>query len=159
MYSVCILTYVSMYLYSYPSTHGISGLDAGGTGVLFEGRQKMTIERTQKYTTRPRSSKFGDALGSQGQVNSEMHFEAVIEQVWRCNWRLRLSELRDGLGGGDRASLEMHWEAVIERIWRCTGRLRLSELRDALGGRDRASWEEYLEVVDLDAVDERRAKS
>jgi len=30
MYSVCILIYVSMYLYSYPSTHAISGLAAGG---------------------------------------------------------------------------------------------------------------------------------
>jgi len=47
-------------------------------------------------------------------VNSEMHFEAVIERVWRCNWRPRLSELRDTLGGRDRASLEMHLEAEIE---------------------------------------------
>jgi hypothetical protein len=30
MYSVCILIYVSMYLYSNPSTHAISGLAAGG---------------------------------------------------------------------------------------------------------------------------------
>jgi len=30
MYSVCILIYVSMYLYSYPSTHTTSGLAAGG---------------------------------------------------------------------------------------------------------------------------------
>jgi len=29
MYSVCILIYVFMYLYSYPSTHSISGLAAG----------------------------------------------------------------------------------------------------------------------------------
>jgi len=47
-------------------------------------------------------------------VNSEMHFEAVIEGVWRCNWRPRLSELRDALGGRDRVSLEMHLEAEIE---------------------------------------------
>jgi len=47
-------------------------------------------------------------------VNSEMHFEAVIERVWRCNWRPRLSELRDTLRGRDRASLEMHLEAEIE---------------------------------------------
>jgi hypothetical protein len=68
-------------------------------------------------------------------VNSEIHFEAMIERVWRCNWRPRLSQLRDALGGRDRVSLEMHWEAVInaslemhfeavmERDWRCTGRL------------------------------------
>jgi len=30
MYSVCILIYVSMCLYSYPSTHGISGLAPDG---------------------------------------------------------------------------------------------------------------------------------
>jgi len=46
-----------------------------------------------------------------------MHWEAVIEQVWRCNWRPRLSELRDALGSRDLASLEMHWEAVIELVW------------------------------------------
>jgi len=43
-----------------------------------------------------------------------MHFEAVIEHVWRCNWRPGLSELRDTLGGRDRASLERHLEAEIE---------------------------------------------
>jgi len=43
-----------------------------------------------------------------------MHFEAVIERVWRCNWRPRLSELGDALGGRDRASLQMHLEAEIE---------------------------------------------
>jgi hypothetical protein len=47
-------------------------------------------------------------------VNSEMHFEAVIELVWRCTWRPKSSELRDALGGRDRSSVEMHWEAKIE---------------------------------------------
>jgi len=47
-------------------------------------------------------------------VNSEMHWEAVIERVWRCTWRPRLSELTDALGGRDRASLDMHLEAEIE---------------------------------------------
>ena len=50
-------------------------------------------------------------------MNSEMHSQAVIVQVWRCTWRPKLSELRDALGGRDRryrASLEMHFEAVIE---------------------------------------------
>jgi hypothetical protein len=55
-------------------------------------------------------------------VNSEMHFEAVVERVWRCNWKPRLSELRDTLRGRDRASLEMHLEAMIERDWRSTWR-------------------------------------
>ena len=43
-----------------------------------------------------------------------MHFEAVIERVWRCNWRPRLSELREALEGRDRASLDMQLEAEIE---------------------------------------------
>ena len=47
-------------------------------------------------------------------MNSEMHFEAVIKQVWRCNWRWRLSELRDALGGHDQASLEIKLETEIE---------------------------------------------
>jgi hypothetical protein len=64
-------------------------------------------------------SKCGDALGGRGRVNSETHFEAVIERVWRCNWRPRLSELRDLLGGHEWAGLAMHWEAMIERVWRC----------------------------------------
>jgi len=63
-------------------------------------------------------------------VNSEMHFQAVIERVWRCNWRPRMSELRDALGGRDRASLEMHFEAMIERVCRCNWGPRLSELRE-----------------------------
>jgi hypothetical protein len=45
-------------------------------------------------------------------VNSEMHFEAVIERVWRCNWRPRSSELRAALAGYDRARLEEYLEAV-----------------------------------------------
>ena len=49
-----------------------------------------------------------------------MHWEAMIERVWRCTWRPRLSELRDALGGRDRASLDMHMEAGIECTQRCT---------------------------------------
>jgi len=47
-------------------------------------------------------------------VNSEIHWEAVIERVWRCTWRPRSSELRAALGGRDRGSLEMHLEAEIK---------------------------------------------
>ena len=47
-------------------------------------------------------------------MNSEMHSEAVTEQVWRCTWKPRWSELRDALTGRDRASLDMHLEADIE---------------------------------------------
>jgi len=120
MHSVCILIYVTMYLYSYLSTHRISGLAARGDWEQFMVRLKMTIEWTQRYTPRPRSSRFKDAIGARDWVNSEMHREAVIEQVWRCDRRLRLSEHRDALGGLDRVSLDMHLKAGIEWTQRCT---------------------------------------
>jgi len=47
-------------------------------------------------------------------VYTEIHSEAVIEQVWTCNYGLRLSELRESLRGRDRTSVEMYFEAVIE---------------------------------------------
>jgi hypothetical protein len=73
-------------------------------------------------------------LEAEIKLNSEMHWEARIELVWRYILRPRLSssemhleagdlvELQDALGGHDRASLEMHLEAVIKRIWRYTWR-------------------------------------
>jgi hypothetical protein len=61
-------------------------------------------------------SELRDALGGRDRSSLEMHWEAVIEQVWMCNWSPRLSHLRDALGGRDRASLEMHWDAVIKRV-------------------------------------------
>ena len=70
MYSVCIVIYVSMYLYSYPSIHGISGLHAGGVWEEFDVHLKMTIGGTQKYTPRPWSSEFRDAIGDSDWVNS-----------------------------------------------------------------------------------------
>jgi len=69
----------------------------------------------------------------------EMHWEAVIERVWRCTWRPRWCELRDALGGRDRESLEMHWEAEMKWTQRCTWRPWSIEFGDALGGCDRAS--------------------
>jgi len=42
-----------------------------------------------RWTSRPWSSVFGDTLGDWNHVNSEMHFEAGIERVWRCTWRPR----------------------------------------------------------------------
>ena len=43
---------------------------------------------------------------------SEMHFEAVIDGVWRCTGRPRWSQLRDALGGYDRARLEEYLEVI-----------------------------------------------
>ena len=136
MHSVCIVIYVSMYLYSYLSTHGISGLVARGDWEQFEVWLKMTIEWTQRYTLRPWSSEFGDAIGDRDWVNSEMHWEAVIKRVRTCTWRPRSSELRDALGCRDGASLEMH-------LWRPWS----SELRDALRGCYWASLEMHLQAI------------
>jgi len=61
----CIqFVFSSIYLYSYPSTHGISGwLAAGGAWEQFEVRLGMTIKWTQRCTSRQWWSQFGDALG------------------------------------------------------------------------------------------------
>jgi len=53
----------------------------------------------------------------------------------------------------------MQLETEIEWTQRYTPRPGTSEFRDALvAGYDRARLEEYLEVVDLEAVDGRRAR-
>jgi len=94
---------------------------------------KMTVEWTSRYTWRPWSSEFRDAVGRRNWANSVMHLEAVNEQGWRCTWRPWSSEYGDAHGGCNRASLEMHLYAKIR--W----------LRDALGGCDRVSLEIHLE--------------
>jgi len=53
MYSVCILIYVSMYLYSYLARHGISELPARGDFQQIEVRVKITLKLTQINTPRP----------------------------------------------------------------------------------------------------------
>jgi hypothetical protein len=60
MYSVDILNNVSQYICSSPSTHGISGLDAGGVSEQYVARLTMTIELTQGYTLERLSSEYGD---------------------------------------------------------------------------------------------------
>ena len=163
MYSVCILIYVSMYqciyvcmyLYSYPSTHGISGLAAGGACEQFEVCLTITIKWTQRYTPRPWSSDCADALGSPDRLNIQMHSEIMIEWVWRSTWRACSCYLGDRnrasleihLEAIDWTSLEMHLVAVIERVWRCTWRPRSSEPRDALWGCDCASLKMHLPAV------------
>ena len=121
----------------------------------------MTIRRTQRWTWRTCSRKFGDALGGRDRVNSETHLQATIEWVWRCTWRPRLSELIDALAGHNQAWLEMHFltrivrtwrpwssefcdafqchdhvnlDAMIEGVWRYTWRPWSSEIGRALGG-------------------------
>ena len=160
----------------------INDVLGGRDRASLEMQLQTEIEWTQGCTGRLWSTVFGDALWCHDQLNLEMHSEAVIELVWRCTWRRRSSELRAALGGRDRASLEMQLETEIEWTQRCTGRLRSSEFGHALGGRDwvnsemhselwssefwdalaagydRGRLEENLEVVDLEAVDGRRAR-
>ena len=78
-------------------------------------------------------------------MNSEMHLEAVTERVRKCMWRLG-SVQRYTLRDRVRVSLEIHLNAEIELVWRCTCRLLSSEIGGVL-----------LEVVDLDAINGRRA--
>jgi len=52
--------------------------------------------------------------------NSEIHFGAVVEVVWRYSQRLWSDELRDALWGCDLVSWEMHIEAIIQRESRST---------------------------------------
>jgi len=124
MYSVCIPIYKSLYLDSYPSTHGISGLATGGAWEQFRVYLEMTIEWTQRYPWRPLSWELRAALGGRDRGSLEMHLEHMNVQTSRP-W---LSEFSDPLGGGDRVPQECTW-----RQW-------LTELGDALGGHNRASW-------------------
>jgi len=119
MYSVCSLIYVSMYVYSYPSTHGISGLAAGGAWEQFEKLLRMTIEWTQRYTWRRFMLQVRDAHGGRDRASLEMHWEALIEWTQRCTWRSWSSTFGDSLGGQDRARLEEYLQAVERRHARC----------------------------------------
>jgi len=94
---LCI--YVSMDLYSYPSTHAISGLAA--VCRIYTPRHPVPL-RYPCISVQPPSL-----------------LEDILDRArLRFTWRRRLSELRDALGGRDRASLEMHLEAMIIRT--CT---------------------------------------
>ena len=169
MHSVCILIYTSMYLYSYLSRHGISGLAARGDWQDFKVRLRMTIksistsitpvspytcrhsltmdfkavtERVARWTLRSRSSELTHAHQGQDRVNSEIQSETVIQRVWRCTWRPWWSKLGDPLGGRDRVDSEMHSE-----MWS-------SKFRDPLAaGYGRGRLDDYLEVVYPEAVD------
>jgi hypothetical protein len=53
IYSDCILSNLPMHIYSYPSTHGISGLAAGGAAEQFEVHRNMMIKLTEIKYLRP----------------------------------------------------------------------------------------------------------
>jgi len=124
----------------------------------------MTTEGTQRYTPRPWSSDFGEALGGSNRSYLEIHLEAVIERVWRyalgghdcanfqavikCVWRCTWRPWSCELAGRNQASLEINLEAVTEWVWRHTWRMWSTEIEDTLGGCDWARLDEYLEAVD-----------
>jgi len=128
-----------MNLYSYPSTHGISGLAAGAAWEQFEVCLKLTIKWSQRCTWRLLLSECGDALGGHHCAN----LVAVIERVWR----LQLRDFWDTLGGHDWVNIEIHLKAMIARVWRCTWWPWSGQFRDALGGRDRVSMEMHLDTM------------
>jgi len=90
---------------------------------ILEMRLETGIEWTQRCTWRPGSSKFGDALGDQDRVNSEMHLYAVIERVWRCTWRPWSSQCGRVHGGGQSGggSLEGRCDGSWDSIHWLTG--------------------------------------
>jgi hypothetical protein len=51
---------------------------------------EAAIKRVWRYTWRPRSSAFGDAIGSRDRATLEMHLEAVIDRVWTSTGRQSL---------------------------------------------------------------------
>jgi len=168
MHSVCILIYVSMYSYGYLlCTHGISGLAARSDCQQFEVCLTMTTNmyspslsppplpvylRTpavalQRFTLGPWSSEVGDIVWGRDRASLEMQLETEIEWTQRCTGRPWSSKFRHALGRRAWVNSEMHSE-----LWQ-------SEFRDALAaGYDRGRLEEYMEVVDLEAVDGRRAR-
>jgi hypothetical protein len=95
-----------MYLYSYLSTHGISGLAACGDCQQFEVGLKMTIELTSTSVTHESPYTHRRSL--------TMYLEAMFERVEKCTWRPKSSQLRDALGGPEQGNSEIHLEAEIE---------------------------------------------
>jgi hypothetical protein len=116
--------YSSILQYSDQSTHGICGMAARRNCEQFKVCLKMTLEWTQRYTTRPWSSEFGDSHGGRDWASLEMYWKAVIEQVWRCTLRPWSSESGNALGDWDWLNWELHMEAGIERDWRCNWKPR-----------------------------------
>jgi len=157
----------SMYLYSYPSTHNASGLAAGGIWQEFKVCLTTTIEWTDIFTLKLRSSVIEEALRGHAHVN----YKDRIEGPGRYTWRLWSCKVADVLGSCDPASLEIcTLEAMMVLSWRpwlCklggysqvilemnvevmivqSSRCKISELYDTLGGRNCARVDEYLKSV------------
>jgi len=121
-----------------------SEIHSEGHHWAFVGMQLDTeIKLPQRFTWRPWSCNFGDAIGDWNWVNWEMHSEAVIEWVWTCTRMLRSSKLREALGGCDRANFEMQLQTEIQSTQIYTGRPWSRKFRDTLGGSDWARLDDY----------------
>jgi len=86
-------------------------------------------------------------LAGRDRLSLVMHWEAVIEQVWRYTWRPRWSELRDAPGGRHGVNSELNLEAVIDRLWGCTWRPWSIQFGDANRDWDWVNSEMHLEAV------------
>jgi len=80
-------------------------------------------------------------------VNSEIHSEPVIEQVWRCTSRKSSSINGDTLGVCHWVNLEMHSEIVIKRVSPCTSWPWLREPGPTLWDCKRASVVMHIDVM------------
>jgi len=142
---------------------------------------QAVIELVWRCTWRPRANGLKDAFGGHHRASLEMHLEAGMEWTQRCTGRQCTSECGDALWGCDWTSLEVQLETEMVWTQRFTGRPWSSEFGHALGawhrvtsemhselwasqvreelaaGYDRWRLEEYLEVVNPEAVNGRRA--
>jgi len=77
-------------------------------------------------------------------MNSEIHSEVIIEQVWRCTWRLSSREFGHiHLQGHDCANSTVE----IEQIWRYNWMPCSCEFGDTPGGHECASWDMHSDAV------------
>jgi len=78
MYLEAIILQVSWSFTSWPRRSDLRDASRAGNQVTFE------VIIVQIWI--PYYSEFGDVLGGQDGVNSEIHFKAIIRQVWKCTW-------------------------------------------------------------------------
>jgi len=83
--------FTSRYLYSYLSTHGISGLAAGDTWEQLKVHRKMTINSTQRFIPLPYWSELEEAFGGWNWATPVMRWEAIHRWAWRGTLRLWLN--------------------------------------------------------------------
>jgi hypothetical protein len=125
MHSVCILIYVWINLYSYPSN------------TIYLDLLQLVLESISRCAWKRRSSELWDTLQGYDGACLETHLEAVIEQNWRGTSWPWSNELRDSLQHRDWVTVRTHLEAISVPAWR----LKSSDFGDALGGSKRPSEE------------------